>query len=213
MENNEKKELKVMPFMEKNVIDADSLDFGNFVDPLDYSDNPLTEFKRDLATKKEQESRVYKQYVDGKPAQLSEVHKKEYAIKIEQMKKAQAKQIAFRRKITKLAVYFGAGLFFGVNVFTIIQQSKYENKPIIKIVRELKSDANLIVTDNGKLISGDMTKEELLKYVQDHNVPLEKIRDQLAKSLAKDGIESEKINDRIEKGNPEVFNEENYKQR
>ena len=108
-----------------------------------------------------------------------------------------------RKQFAKLVIA-GGGL-----VLVAMGASKlFERKPLQVVTAELLADADLAMTDDGKMIDGQMTDQELLDYIEKHGLSLDDIREETMASLKSNMINPEFGMKKVEQANPEVFQEE-----
>lgn len=84
----------------------------------------------------------------------------------------------------------------------------FEKKPITVVTNELLADADLYTTENGRNISGTMSEEELVDYIENHGLSLNDIKEETVSRLKSESINPEFGMDKVQRANPEVFEEE-----
>lgn len=123
-------------------------------------------------------------------------------------RESKIKNLKLRRKNTKKSV-LKVSISTGILALVTIGGCKlFEEKPIEVVATELISDAKLNETDNGKTISGKMTEQELLDYIEEHDLSLDDIREETISSLKARRIDAEFGMEKVERENPAVFEEE-----
>lgn len=130
-------------------------------------------------------------------------------INIDKMKKEKM----LRLKIRKIHIYAGI-IAMGIGAVVAIKKfSNYQNRPIKIVINELSSDSKLNLSENGKTSTGNMTRDELVDYIIDHNLTENEINNAIDDFVSQEKLDSEFVQNKMQESNPEVFNEENYKTR
>lgn len=92
-----------------------------------------------------------------------------------------------------------------ISAITLVKYIKYENQPIRVTVNELVSDAGFELTDNGKVISGKMTQEELVEYAIKNELSIEQIEEELSKYSEKRNLDYDFVQEKVEENNRGLF--------
>ena len=146
-----------------------------------------------------------KTYYDGLIEGIEESNR-EYAAERQAKKEEKiekVKNLKIRKKnIAK--VFAGAGVAVALITGVVV----YENRPINVVTNELMSDANLNRSDNDKPIDSHMTSDELLAYIEKHDLSLEEIEKAVSHRLSYAMIDQEFGMEKVQNANPEVFQEE-----
>lgn len=126
--------------------------------------------------------------------------------KIREERKARMEQRRIRKlQIRKRAlILIAGGVILSGGITAAIH---IHNKPINKVTRELTSDAGLNLTDDGRKISGEMTEEELLTYIQAHDLTEESIEASVERFLTHEGFDVDFGMKKVKNANPSVFSE------
>lgn len=130
-----------------------------------------------------------------------ETDRKIYNEKRERRNKKNIRNIQIRK--TAFAVIAGSVILIG----GIESVHKYESKPIRVVTTELMTDAGFKRTGDGRRIDDKMTEQELVDYIKANNLQESEIRTSLTKDLKHEGIDYNFGMDKIEKANPDVFNQ------
>lgn len=130
-----------------------------------------------------------------------ETDRKIYNEKRERRNKKNIRNIRIRK--TAFAVIAGSVILIG----GIEAVHKYESKPIRVVTTELMTDAGFKRTGDGRRIDDKMTEQELVDYIKANNLQESEIRTSLTKDLKYEGIDYNFGMDKIEKANPDVFNQ------
>lgn len=117
-------------------------------------------------------------------------------------------KIKFRNKaIIKIA----AGVVLVGGLSALLMDS---NKPVNIVATEMVSDAGLYKTDDGKKIDGKMTREELLEYIETHDLSSDEIEKAVRKFLKQEMVANiDNALEKIDNNNPGILEleEENNK--
>ena len=92
-----------------------------------------------------------------------------------------------------------------VGLVALCKESSYENKPIKIVTMEMASDSGVALTDNGRKIDGKMTQEELVNYAIEHELTIEQIEEEIANYSKKEMLNKEFVQEKMEEDNPEIF--------
>lgn len=148
-----------------------------------------------------------KTYNDGLIESLEEeklAYAKELAAKREHrensVKNLKIRKSAFRKRVGKF-------LFVGtVAAMAVGATYAYANDPERIVSNELLADAGLIDL-GGKQADGEMTREELLQYIDNKDVAIDEVMKSVTEHLKKEDIDVTFGMDKVENANPDVFEE------
>ena len=116
------------------------------------------------------------------------------------VKNLNIRKSAFRKRVGKL-------LFVGtVAAMAVGATYAYANDPERIVSKELLADAGLIDLD-GKQANGEMTREELLQYIDEKDVAMDEVMKSVTDHLKKEDIDITFGMDKVENANPDVFEE------
>ena len=116
------------------------------------------------------------------------------------IKNLSVRKSAFRKRIGKL-------LFVGtIAAMAVGATYAYANDPERVVSKELLADAGLVDVD-GKQATGQMTREELLEYIDKKDVSMEEVMQSVNNYLEKEDIDIDFGMDKVENANPDVFEE------
>lgn len=148
-----------------------------------------------------------KTYNDGLIESIEEekiAYAKELAAKRERrensVKNLNIRKSAFRKRVGKF-------LFVGtVAAMAVGATYAYANDPERIVSNELLADAGLIDL-GGKQADGEMTREELLQYIDNKDVAMDEVMKSVTEHLKKEDIDVTFGMDKVENANPDVFEE------
>ena len=116
------------------------------------------------------------------------------------VKNLNIRKSAFRKRVGKL-------LFVGtVAAMAVGATYAYANDPERIVSKELLADAGLIDL-GGKQANGEMTREELLQYIDQKDVAMDEVMKSVTDHLKKEDIDITFGMDKVENANPDVFEE------
>lgn len=116
------------------------------------------------------------------------------------VKNLNIRKSAFRKRVGKL-------LFVGtVAAMAVGATYAYANDPERIVSKELLADAGLIDL-GGKQANGEMTREELLQYIDEKDVAMDEVMKSVTDHLKKEDIDITFGMDKVENANPDVFEE------
>lgn len=106
---------------------------------------------------------------------------------------------------SKFKKFIGGALLLSTISISLYAGAKYENRPVRVVVKEMASDSNLFMTDNGKKSIGTMTPEELVQYSIENKLTIEQIEKEIEKFCKQEMLNKDFAQEKMEETNPGVF--------
>lgn len=139
---------------------------------------------------------------------MIKIDEETYAMERQMRNEKKVKNLKIRRKNTIKAITIAIAAGAGLSLAAVGCSKFVKGQPLRNVADELLSDAGLFMTDDGRDIPGQMTREELVDYIEENNISLDDIKDKVESRLKFDGIDVEFGMDKVMNANPDVFKEE-----